>query len=793
MVSPSFKPLTVKLGRDLWKQRFQCLAIVAIVACGIASLVTSRCLITTLNTAMGQYYADERFPDFFVKTVPLSLQQANRVEKLPNFSGFQPRLVVDASFYLSNQSHDPLIAKIVSVPKVYEESLNRVIVRQGMSLSEIRKNQVLVSEIFAEVRKVKIGDQLRVTLGGKQVSLEVAGIAIAPEFLFQMRDGAGVPDNQRYAILWMRYDELASAVSMSGYFNSLLVATRTPERSALIKEQISQSLPADATLIVETRSEQLSHRYTTNAINQLYGIAIMPPVIFLSVAAFLIYIAMSRLIKTERQTIAILRSFGYSIFETGQHYALFIVIVVASGCLVGTIVGWILAHKAATVYGSVYRFPSLPVQFDPWALVYSIAAALAAGFLGGGLSVWRAATLAPAIALRPEPPASYHFSWLDRLALWLNLGSLNRMILRGMMRWPVRTGLGILGIALGIGSMVMGSYTQGAVQYVIDFEFFLTRRYDVMVQMKDGTSDSAIGELLRIPGVLACEPFESGKCRVTVGDRERTVTLFGIQENGQLVCPVDDDLKPVPIPPHGVALSSALFRAMQVSHGDLVEVELLNGSKQTVNMRARARTSDYAGLNAFVSFDDFQKWFRDDKSVSGALLQVQTDQLDVVTRMLNQRPKTVAVTVKSKAIENFLETDSKNILLFRFFNMLFSSVIGIGAVYSVASISLFERQRDLALMRVLGYSANETGRVLIGELIVMMVFAIPVGCLSGYLFACLATWMLNTETQRLANLVQPDVYVASAFVSCLVCAISALIIQRRVHSLDCVALLRSKE
>ncbi len=654
-------------------------------------------------------------------------------------------------------------------------------------------NQVLVSEVFAEARRVKIGDRLHVSLGGRQVMLEVAGIAIAPEFLFQMREGAGVPDNQRYAVLWMRYDDLAPAVSMSGMFNSLLVSTPTQEKSELSRELIRQSLPPKATLAIETRAEQLSHRYTKNAIAQLYSIAIMPPIIFLSVAAFLIYIAMSRLIKTERQNIAILRSFGYSIFETGQHYALFVLTVVATGCLVGTIVGWNLAHQATSIYASVYRFPSLPVQFDPWGLVYSMIAASMAGLLGGGISVWRAAILPPAIALRPEPPASYRLGWIDRLAVLFHLGSLNRMILRGMTRWPIRTVLGILGIALGIGSMVMGSYTQGAISYVIDFEFFFTRRYDIMVHLKEGTSEAAVKELLRLPGVLACDPFDSAACKIIVGNRQRTVTLYGIRESGKMVCPVDDQLKPVTIPSASVAFNNELFKALAISLGDSVEIELLNGTNRKIEVLAQARTSDYAGLNAYVNLDDFQRWFRDDESVRGAWLQVQADQLEAVTHLLNERPKVVAMTVKSRAIENFLETDSKNILLFRVFNMLFSSVIGIGAVYSIASISLFERQRDLALMRVLGYSAHETGRVLIGELVAMMLVAVPIGCLLGYLFACLATWMVNTEMQRIPILVQLDVFAASAFVSCVSCAISAIIIQRRVYSIDCVELLKSKD
>lgn len=259
------------------------------------------------------------------------------------------------------------------------------------------------------------------------------------------------------------------------------------------------------------------------------------------------------------------------------------------------------------------------------------------------------------------------------------------------------------------------------------------------------------------------------------------------------MCPVGDDLRQVHMHGHGIALSQKLVEALGVGIGSNVEMVLLDGRNKSMLVPAESIVTDYAGLNAYVEFADFQRWFRDGESTSGGLLQVDGKTMSTISKELYRLPRVQAVTIKSAALANFKESDSKNLLLFRVFNMLFSSVIGIGAVYSVASISLVERQRDLALLRVLGYSASETGRVLIGELMVMSAIAVPVGCLSGYGFAAVATWMLNSETQRIPLRIQPEAYLSSVVVSLLSCAISACIIQWRVNHLDCVAQLKSKD
>ncbi len=555
------------------------------------------------------------------------------------------------------------------------------------------------------------------------------------------------------SFLWMRYEDLSLATNLSGMFNDVVMTTRKDVSPLIVKERIAQVLSSGSTLSMTEREMQVSHRYTVNAIQQLYSVAIVPPAIFLAVASFLIYIATSRLVKMERENIAMQRAFGYSAWDVGIHYFRYVMLVVMVGCLAGILGGILLATKAIGIYNEIYRFPELPLCVSSGSIVFSILASSVAGWVGGGYSVWSVASMPPAQGLRPEPPASYRLSWYDRVAAWLMLSPISRMVLRGLGRWPLRTALGVLGIALGIGVMILGSYTQGAISHVVDFEFFLTRRYDVMVQFVPGTSETAINELQRFPGVLYPEGFESGRFLIRSGHYDRCVTVLGISEDHLLMQPVTQDLRPVQLHVHGIALSNKLAQALKVEIGSTVEVVPLSSQKKPMELRVEYLVTDYAGLNAYMTLADFQRWYRDGESVQGALLQVDSHQMHGITRALHQCPKVMAVTIKSAALENFQANDSKNLLLFRVFNMLFSSVIGIGAVYSVASISMIERQRDLALLRVLGYSAAETGRVLIGELLVMSAMAIPVGCFSGYLFAAIATWMLNSETQRIPLLV----------------------------------------
>jgi putative ABC transport system permease protein len=789
------KAVYIKLFRDLWKHRFQSLAIILIVACGVASQVVSFSLIRTLNAAMDRYYETSLFPDLFVQVDGLGIREAAQLHSVSSVSAVQSRLVVDARLATVSDPNDPATATLIGLPISEEAGINRLVGKQGAELNQLRPNEVLVSEVFAEARELEIGDELLLTIGGQKVSYRIGGVAISPEYLFQMRDGAGVPDHRRFAVIWMPYAALADATKMQGRINSILITLRNTSSTEIVTDRVKQILGTDKVIGIQTRDDQVSHRYTINGIRQLRAIAIVPPMIFLAVAGFLISIAVSRLIKTERENIAMQRAFGYSTFNVALRYFLYIGIIVLLGCGLGILLGIALTGQAIQIYGDVYRFPSMPLRISIGGLAFSIIAATTAGLLGGSASIWQMSQTPPAVGLRPEPPTryrSYFEGWTDSKNQRPSLGPISRMIVRGMIRRPVRSTLGAAGIALGIAVMILGGYTQGAIDHVIDFEFFFTRRYELLVQFQNGAPRQAIEEIRRIPGVLRCEPFESGRFEVSSGTRHRTVTLMGLSEENGLLSPVSANLKPITFQ-GGLAMSQALADALDARPGTSIEVVPLGKADRSHDLRASALISDYAGLNAYLPLNGYQKWFSDRELVSGAMLQVDTNNMQSISESLNRRPKVQAVTIKSAALENFEKFNSRNLLLFRFFNILFSGVIGVGAVYSIASVSFLERQRDLALMRVLGYSKSETGRVLIGELFLMALPAIPLGCLAGFAFTGLATMMLNSETQRVPFLIYPSVIVDSILVSLISCTTAAAIILHRVGRMDFVAELKSKD
>jgi len=418
------RALNVKLMRDLWRQRMQCLAIIVIVACGVASQITSFSLIATLNSAMQVYYESSRFPDLFVHMDALPISQADRLRSISGITAIQPRIVVDGPLQVPEEPDDPATATLIAVPEAFDGTLNRLVIRKGAPMNELSRNEVLVSEVFAEARQLKIGSKLHVSVQGERHELKVGGIAISPEYLFQIRDGAGVPDNRRFAVLWMRYEDLSQSTNMAGMFNDIELTIRNDASPLIVKERIEQILSSGSRLSMTEREMQVSHRYTNNAIKQLYSVAIVPPAIFLAVASFLIYIATSRLVKTERENIAMQRAFGYSAWDVGKHYFTYVMIVVMAGCVAGILGGILLASMAIGVYSEIYRFPTLPLCVSLGSIVYSILASCVAGWIGGGYSVWLVASMPPALGLRPEPPASYRLNWCDRVAEWLMLRSI---------------------------------------------------------------------------------------------------------------------------------------------------------------------------------------------------------------------------------------------------------------------------------------------------------------------------------------------------------------------------------
>jgi putative ABC transport system permease protein len=227
--------------------------------------------------------------------------------------------------------------------------------------------------------------------------------------------------------------------------------------------------------------------------------------------------------------------------------------------------------------------------------------------------------------------------------------------------------------------------------------------------------------------------------------------------------------------------------------GDELQVEVLERDRPVRQVPVVGIVSDFVELNAYMQLDALHRLMREQDAISGAFLSVDPALADRLYAKLKETPRVSGVAIKQAALESYERTLAENVLRMRAINVIFASIVAFGVVYNCARISLAERSRELATLRVLGFTRPETAYILFGEMAAIVVAAVPVGCGLGYLFARLLTASLNTEVHRFPLRISSATYAFAALVVLAAAVISALVVRRRLDQLDLVSVLKARD
>ena len=178
---------------------------------------------------------------------------------------------------------------------------------------------------------------------------------------------------------------------------------------------------------------------------------------------------------------------------------------------------------------------------------------------------------------------------------------------------------------------------------------------------------------------------------------------------------------------------------------------------------------------------------------NAAYLSTDPAQRSYIYRQLKEMPKIVSVSVKESTVTSFEETIGENMLQMKAINLTFAIIIAIGVVYNGARISLSERQRELATLRVIGFTRREISAILLGEIGTVTLVAVPLGLMLGYSFAFLLVFFLDQEVFRFPLVIERSTYGLAASVILAASVASALYVRRHLDHLDLIAVLKSRE
>jgi putative ABC transport system permease protein len=784
--------LDLKLFRDLKHLWAQALAIALVVAGGAATLVLAVGSLRSLEETRTAYYERYQFADVFasVRRAPKSL--ANRIAEIPGVAAVELRIAKLALLDIPN-FREPATGQFISLPESGQPALNRLYMRMGRMPTPGTADEVVVSEGFAKAHAFSLGSHLSAILNGRKRDLVIVGTALSPEFIYAVGPGDRMPDERRYAIVWMSEKALASAYDLDGAFSSINVKLLRDTSESEVIKRLDALIDPYGGQAAYGRRDQFSHAYLNHGLDMLRNMSRTLPPIFLLVAAFLINLTLGRTVALEREQIGLLKALGYRSGAIAWHYVKFVVIITIIGVVIGSIAGTWLGTYVTRLYGEYYRFPFLVFVQSTDLHVAAAALGLLAAILGALRALREVVALPPAVAMQPPAPPRFHRMLPAAFAIHNVLSQPVVMMLRNITGHPIRAMFRTLGMALATAILIASLFLGGTMEELINVTYFMSDRQDATISFVERRPLNVVEQVSRLPGVLAVEPYREVPVRIRNGAVERRVMISGRPRNADLNRIIDIDLHPVALPQTGLAISGWLAQLLGAQVGDFIEVDLLEGQRRTVSLPVTALVEDYFGIQGMMDFEALARLMRETPAANSVNLSLDSNEREQFYDAVKQLPVVSGTALQRVSLANFREAMAVIVTAMANIYTGLAVVIAFGVVYNSARISLSERARELASLRVLGFTQGEVLLILFLELALLTLLAQPPGWALGYGLA----WTLKTkmagDVMRARLVVEHSTYALATAIVLAAAIFSALVVRRRINRLDLVAVLKTRD
>jgi len=787
------RALHAKLLRDLRSLFGQGLTIALVVGAGIAGFVSLRATWASLVDSRDSYYERYRFGDAFVQLERAPESLIARIEAAPGVALAYSRVVEPIRLVMEGMVQPPT-GVVVTLPSGGTPPMNQLFLRSGRMPGSGSTSEGVLIESFAERWGVAVGDTLRVLMKGSLRPIRVVGIGSSPEFIYPVGPGSGaLPDEERFAVLWMDRRGVAPIFQMEGSFNDLVLRLHRDTSIRELQGWIDPLLEPYGGRGLIGRDLQLSNYILNGELSQLRQFATVLPMIFLGVAAFLLNVVLARTLNLQRTQIAALKALGYRDLEIALHYLQMLIGVVLGGAALGIALGWWLGGVMTSFYGEFFGFPALAFQIRGSDVLLSVGIAILAALVGAGSSLRQILRLSPAEAMRPEPPPRYRPTLVERAGVGRLLGPPGRMVLREVGRRPLRLALSSLGIAMAMGLVVVSRFSADALDVLIDQQFYRAWREDVTVTFMGPAPERSIRELRHIPGVVEAEGIRGTSARLHMDSRWRDITIIGYPEDARLRQLIDADQRLIPLPSQGLVLTSKLAELLGISVGDTVRLSLREGNLRDRQVVVTGLVNEMFGLQGHMPLGELNALLGEGPMVSQALLSIERGSFAGVEGRLAGLPRVADVTSRDLLIVRFREQSETPLLVMMFILSGFAAVIAGGVVYNNARVALSMRARDLAILRVQGFTRREISGVLLGELSVQLLLALPLGAWVGTQLAVGIAHSVDVEQYRLPIVLSAWTYGYAALVVLVAGVLTALLVRRKLDHLDLIAVLKTRE
>lgn len=786
------RALDKKLLRDFRRLWTQAISIALVLSCGVAIVLISYGMYGALENTRSAYYERNRFGDIFASATRAPRTLKTEISNIPGVWAVELRVVKDAVLDLPGHVKTAT-GRIISLPEDNDAVLNVPLLRSGRLPDPGAAGEIMVNEPFALANHYQLGDVIYANLNGRKRALTIVGTALSPEYIYTIGPGSLMPDNENFGILWMPQTAVAAAFDMGGAFNDVSLKLTRDADSADVIDRLDEILKPYGGTGAYDREQQLSNAFIDSELLGLETMARILPPVFFGIAAFLVNMVIGRIVALERGQIGLMKALGYTNATIAMHYILLAALIAVVGVAIGWALGAWAARGMALLYAEFFTFPYLIFRVSTFTYALSGVLGALAASLGAVTSAMRAARLAPAVAMSPPAPPNFRRGLFDTLFTALRLSQPSMMILRGIMRWPLRASLTCLGLSLGVAVLVASSFFDDSMDEIIDVAFFQSNRQDAILLLSTDQPLSVLEDIRRLPGILRAEGQLSLPVRLANSHYEKRVSIEASWPNADLSRVIDPAGNVIEAPAEGILLSRRLAGQLHVDPGDWIDVEFLTGRRETDRLQVSGIVTQYFGIGAYMRADYAAKLLRQSPRISAANVLIDDRQIDELHEKLKDTPNLAGLVMLTDTRRTFQNTIKENIVIQSMIYIAIAAMITIGVTYNSARIQLSERARELASLRILGFTNAEVSYILMGETLLLVIVAQPLGWALGALIAWGMSFAFASDLYTIPVVLERHTFGYASVVALVAAIGSVLVVRRRLDTLDLVSVMKTRE
>lgn len=784
-----------KLLRELNQSRWQLLAIAALITSGISCYVGLLSTYEDLERTRVAYYAECRMADFWIGLKKAPRSALDELAPLPGIADLRARIRFEITVNLDQVDH-PVSGRLLSLPEQRQSVINGFVLRRGSYFTGESQREVIIDEAFADEHQLDPGDTLELLLNGRLELLSIVGTASSSEFTYLIGPGSLIPDPRTYGVFYVQQEFAESLYDFEGACNEVIgtVAPETDVTRLLI--DIEERLDDYGVAAVVPLKDQVSHFMLVNEIVMGRKMAVTLSSIFLLVSALILNILMTRFVEQQRTIVGTLKAIGVRQSRITLHYMSFGLAVGFAGSLLGCLAGNAMAGGLTSVYSQYYSFPVLEHE---WSLRYSLEGTLI-GMLASLSGCWRGvravARLHPAEAMRPAAPRRGHHILLERApVIWTRLGFESQLVLRDLFRYRARTLAGLFASTMGAAMLLTALYYRDSLIHLVKFQYELVDRSDYQLVLRDETPGEVLDEIRQLPGVNHVEPSLAVACRLVNGHRSRRVSIIGIPADSQLNIPRTRAGIRIPIPESGLILDQRIADSLGLELGDPITMIPVRGDRTPRKTTLAQITHGYLGTTIYAQIDELNRLIHEQQTLN--LVLVKSDPAVDINRQFKQELKTLpalqALNDTRQARQNLEFEIIRNLNVMTWWLIFFSGLIFFGSIINSTLVTLSERAREIATLRVVGYQMQDVGRLFLREILWINLTGSLLGLPVGYALSAVSAEAFSSDLFRMPLKIEWTTWLLTPTLSLVFCLLSHQIVERRLKHMDWRSALMIKE